>query len=257
MSGRFSDCHAKGCRTPAASNEVEKMRNGIGELKERTLHATLKNLLQPDQAKQEVKCCGYVADIRDENRIIEIQTGNFHSMKDKLRCYLENGYDVTIVYPVTRTKWLIWIDQSNGNLTKKRRSPKTGVPQELFYELVYLKEFLPHERLHFHICMVDTEEYRNLNGWSNDRKRGSTRAERIPVAMEDWIKLDTPQDFEKLLPESLDDTFCVKDFAAACRISETLASRGITVLTKLGVIRRIGKKGRAYVYEKTHANSEE
>lgn len=232
------------------------MGKGIGELKEKTLHASLKNYLQPDQAKQEVKCCGYVADILDGNRITEVQTRNFYAMKDKLRCFLDNGNDVTVVYPVTRVKWLIWIDQTSGDMTKKRKSPKTGVPQEIFYELYSLRELLPHERLHFRICMVDAEEYRNLNGWSRDKKRGSTRAERIPIAIDSWISLDTPEDFSGMLPDTLKDPFEAKELAAVCRISRTLAARGLSVLLKLGVIERTGKRGRAYLYGRKSVTSE-
>ena len=228
------------------------MGKGIGELKERTLHAVLKDYLQPDKNKQEIPYRGYIADIMDGNRITEIQTRNFYAMREKLHCFLEEN-EVTIVYPVTRTKWLLWVDPDTGEMTKKRKSPKTGVPQEIFYELYFLRGLLPHNRLHFLICMVDAEEYRNLNGWSQDRKRGSSRVERIPIAIESWIPLQTPQDFLLLLPEELQEPFTVREYAEKCGISETLAGRGLAVLLKLGVVSRIGKRGRAFLYARAAA----
>ncbi len=50
---------------------------------------------------QEIPVAGYIADIFTGEEIIEIQTGNFNKMRDKLNTFLPQ-YPVTIVYPVPR-----------------------------------------------------------------------------------------------------------------------------------------------------------
>ena len=52
----------------------ERETNGIGTLKEKTMHAVLKNFYEPDVSHQEIKVDRFVADILRDNEIIEIQT---------------------------------------------------------------------------------------------------------------------------------------------------------------------------------------
>lgn len=82
---------------------VERERYGIGTLKEKTLHAILKDYYAPDKDMQEIPIDGYVADIYTGTEIIEIQTAQFNRMRNKLDCFLPN-YPVTIVYPVPQIK---------------------------------------------------------------------------------------------------------------------------------------------------------
>ena len=91
----------------------EHSLKGIGTLKEKTLHAVLKNFYEPDTSCQEVKIDKFVADIQRDGEVIEIQTRNFNSMRKKLDKFLEL-YPVTIVYPIVYTKRLYWIDETTG-----------------------------------------------------------------------------------------------------------------------------------------------
>lgn len=96
---------------------VDRQRLGIGTLAEKTTHAILKNYYEPDEDKQEIPIENYVADIYTENGIIEIQTRQFNKLRGKLNAFLPL-YPVTIVYPIPREKWLIWIDEETGDLSK-------------------------------------------------------------------------------------------------------------------------------------------
>ena len=49
---------------------IERERQGIGTLGEKTLHAVLKNYYQPDNTKQEIKIGNFFADIADSGSII-------------------------------------------------------------------------------------------------------------------------------------------------------------------------------------------
>ena len=161
---------------------VDRQRLGIGTLSEKTVHAILKNYYEPDEDKQEIPIENYVADIYADGQIIEIQTRNFNVMRDKLKAFLPL-YPVTIVYPIPREKWLIWIDEESGELSTRRKSPKKGNPYMIFPELYKIKMFLREENLRIRPVLLDMEEYRLLNGWSRDKKKGSSRFDRIPMAL--------------------------------------------------------------------------
>ncbi len=225
---------------------------GIGTLGEKTLHSVLKRYFEPDTSRHEVKIDGFVADIVSEGRIIEIQTRQFDKLRRKLACFLART-DVTVVYPVARTKWLIWIDEATGECTKKRKSPKTGRPYEVFPELYKIKNLLLNGRLRICVAMVDLSEYRFLNGWSRDGKKGSERYDRVPVDIADEIYLSGPNDYIKLIPGTLPDRFTSRDFKAASGLGLPPSQTALNVLHSVGAVIRAGKIKNAYVYERSPA----
>ncbi len=229
---------------------------GIGTLGEKTLHAVLKQYFEPDTAKHEVKLGGYVADIINETGIIEVQTRQFDKLKGKLEFFLAQQ-DVTVVYPIAVTKWLIWVDPLTGEVTTRRRSPKRGTPCEVFYELYKIKSLLTHPRLRLCLVLLNLEEYRYLNGWSHNKKRGSSRCDRIPIEPVGEVILNSPADYALLLPEQLPAAFTTKDFAKVARLSPKASQAAVNVLCSVGTIARIGKKGRGYLYERAQANAAE
>ena len=86
----------------AAKNKVVgviREKSGIGTLGEKTVHAILKNMYEPDDNYQEVAIEGYVADICNNDGIIEIQTRQLNKLRDKLSVFLQD-YHVTVVYPL-------------------------------------------------------------------------------------------------------------------------------------------------------------
>ena len=158
-------------------------RQGIGTLSEKTMHAVLKNYYAPDEDMHEIPIENYVADIYTGTEIIEIQTRAMNRMRKKLETFLPL-YPVTIVYPIPREKWLYWIDEETGEVSQKRKSPKKGNPYQAFIELYKIRPYLSNPNLHLRLALIDMEEYRLLNGWSKDKKKGSERYDRIPTAYE-------------------------------------------------------------------------
>ncbi len=181
---------------------VDRQRLGIGTLSEKTVHAILKNYYEPDEDKQEIPIINYIADIFSNNEIIEIQTRHFDKLREKLSVFLPL-YPVTVVYPIPREKWLIWIDEESGELSKKRKSPAKGTPYTAFKELYKIKEFLKDSHIHFKLVLLDMEEYRLLNGWSQDRKKGSSRYDRIPTALVEEVEINCVQDYLQFVPCSI------------------------------------------------------
>lgn len=220
---------------------------GIGTYGERTLHAALKRYFEPDTSKHEIKYKGYIADILREGEIIEIQTRGLYRLRRKLSVMLEE-MRVTLVYPVTRRKWLVWVDPETGEAVSKRRSPKVGRCCDALFELYGVRELLTNPSLRLRVVMTDVEEYRRLDGWSKNKKRGSTRSERIPVEIGEIIEIDRPEDFEKLLPDGLESEFTADDFHRAGGMSLKGAQTALNVLGYVGAVERVGKKGRAYLW---------
>ena len=72
----------------------------------------------------------------------------------------------------------------------------------------------------------------------------------IPVDIFDELRIDTKEDFAKLIPQDLTEPFTVKDFAKKAKITEHVASCGLNILFAVDAVRRTGKKGNAYLYEK-------
>jgi len=226
---------------------ADSSRAGIGTYKEKTLHAVLKRYIEPNDAFQEVAVGSFVADICNENGIIEIQTRDFNNLRKKLDFFLKE-HIVTIVFPVPATKWLQWVDPETGETTKQRKSPKTGNPCQAFHELYKIKPYLTHPNLRLRLMLLDMREYRYLNGWSRDKKKGSTRCERIPVALKDELQIDSPAEYRKLIPDTLQGGFTSADFAKAAGLSRHAASTALNVLNFVGAVERAGKKGKSYLY---------
>lgn len=228
--------------------DIEREKNGIGTLREKTLHAVLKKYYEPNEEKQEIRIKGYVADIYGEDGIIEIQTRGFNQLRKKLEVFLSLD-KVTIVYPVPHTKWLQWINQETGETSVKRKSPKTGSPYLIFPELYRIKEFLKHPNLSLCIPLINVQEYRLLDGWSQDRKKGSSRYDRIPIDLIDEVRIGSIEEYYKLLPLGLEETFSTKEYQKAAKVSLKNAGIALNILFYIGIVEKVGKKGNLILYQ--------
>lgn len=237
-------------RFEAAKEKIigqSRERNGIGTLSEKTVHAVLKNYYAPDEEMQEIPVENCVADIYTGVDIVEIQTRSFDRMRQKLDRFLPL-YPVTIVYPIPYIKRLFWIDEESGEISAGRKSPVTGNPYMAFPELYKIKMYLKDPNLRIRLTFLNMEEYKLLNGWSRDKKRGSSRYDRIPVSIEKELEFTCPQDYMQLIPYELKEPFTVADFGKEVHIRRELAGTVLNILNYLEVIEKDGKKGRAYLY---------
>lgn len=230
------------------TREQTQQNKGIGTLKEKTIHATLKNFYAPSKANQEITIGGYVADIVIDQQIIEIQTRHFHTLRKKLDAFLPH-YHVTIVYPIAAIKWLYWIQEGTGEISPRRKSPKAGNIYQIIPELYQIKSYLHHPHLHFILPLMEIEEYRLLNGWSLDGKKGATRYDGFPCHLIDEYYLGQQADYKQFLPLNLPSTFTSKDYQQHIKCPMRYAVTGLQLLHTLGIVRRIGKKGRAFLYQ--------
>lgn len=220
---------------------------GIGTLGERRLHAIVKRFLSPDVSAHEVRVGRYRADVLADGHIFEVQTRRMDRLTEKLRVFLDK-FDVTVVYPVARNKYLSWVDPMTGNVTAPRKSPIRGKVQDCLYELFYLTPFLVDPHFHVLVLLADMQEYRTLTGYGRGKKRRASRAERLPRGLVAMYDLQTPDDYARLIPDTLEEPFTAAEYARAVGIPSVAQSRAMRVLTVTGALHRTGKRGRAFLY---------
>ena len=80
--------------------------SGIGLLNEKALHASLKQWYARPGDRFEVTVGGFVIDIVRDDLLIEIQTGNFASIKAKLT-RLVDSHQVRLIYPIAQERWIV------------------------------------------------------------------------------------------------------------------------------------------------------
>jgi hypothetical protein len=223
---------------------------GIGTLGEKTVHCVLKHYLSPDCINHEIKVGGFVADICTGKEIIEIQTGNFDKLRRKLQTFLAAA-PVTIVYPIPNRKWIRWVNPQTGEISPPRKSPKQGSPYRIFPELYKIKDYLTNPNLKLRIVMLDMEEYKLLDGWSTDKKKGATKCDRIPVEIVEELFITDSSDYQLLIPSNLREPFSSKDFKKASGLPLHFSQTALNVLHFIGAVERVGKKGNSYLYARS------
>lgn len=226
----------------------EHSRFNIGTYKEKTLHLVLKQYFEPLCSCHEIPCAGYIADIRNADGITEIQTSGFAPMKSKLEAFLPD-FRVTVVYPVAEKKWVTWIDPEIGDMQPRHRSPKKGKPLDAVPEMIFIRDHLKNPNLTVRVAVLEMDEYRMLDGKrSLNRKRGSTRYERMPLDIYRIYDFHSAEDYIRELPMNPGDAFTAKEFAKKCGFRGRRISAAIRVLETVGAIRPDGKQGRANLY---------
>ncbi len=140
------------------------------------------------------------------------------------------------------------MNEESGELSDKHKSPITGNAYHAFAELYRIKPFLKDPHLSFAFPLIDMDEYRLLNGWSRNKKRGSTRYDRMPLSLYDEVRVDRREDFMQFVPFELQEPFTITDFAKAAGIRRDLAADAVPILMYLDILRREGKRGREYLY---------
>ena len=225
-------------------------RFNIGTYTEKTLHLALKRYFEDSDDYHEVPTNGFIADIRRDDVITEIETHGFSGLIPKLSAYLPE-YKVNLVYPLAAKKYVSWIDPDTREISSRRPSPKKENVYDGLFELVRILPHVKHENLNVVILLLEMDEYKLLDGWSYDRKRGAHRFERIPTDVFELIEFNTDADYVKYIPESCIENFTVKDFARGAKIDTGTARAVMKVMEARGVIEKSGKSGRSFIYSRT------
>ncbi len=228
--------------------EADRLREGIGTLGEKTLHAVLKLCYEPDMSFHEQKIGARFADIAREGEIIEIQTKQLFRLRAKIEAFLAADYRVTVVYPIPHRRTVYWIGE-NGKLSGGRKSPKVGQFCSAAAEVEPLADLLAQEGFTLHLLLLDVEDFRNTDGFGKGKKRGSTRYERLPLSFVDARQLTSPDHCRALLPPALPSPFTAADFCKAGKYTSRAGSYALKLFRRLHIVRQVGQRGRAYLYE--------
>lgn len=228
---------------------------GIGSLSEKSLHRIVKLFLEPDASCHEIKHLGYVADIKNDGGITEIQTRNFSLLVPKLRAFLADT-KVSVVYPLPYEKYITVIDRESGEMSERKKSPKKSRVYDAFYELYNIREFVSHPNFSLILLFLNVDEYRYNGGKVLGRLRKSVRAERIPNSVEKIIEFRNPEDYLLMLPDELPDEFCAADFNRAVGKRFKHAYSGIRILSEIGLLSEGERVGKKVIYKRIYPRSQ-
>ncbi|MBN1525411.1 MAG: hypothetical protein JW904_13060 [Spirochaetales bacterium] len=222
----------------------------IGLLKERSLHAALKELYLPPGAQQEVKLGRIVVDIlAAPDCIFEIQTRGLGKLRRKLENLLEK-YRVTIVYPVAAEKTILLYDKHGEKLVSKRKSPKKNSLSDIAFECAGIREYIGHRNLYIEVVFTREEEIRHDDGKGSWRRKGKTITDRKLVDIKEKHVFHDKKDFLKLLPSPCPRNFTNRKLASRLKIHVSRAQQITYLLRSLGLLAVKGKQGNSFIFQK-------
>jgi hypothetical protein len=236
-----SSCGA--ARTDGAAAEAAAV---IGTLNEGALHAQLKEWYRRPGDRMEQKVDGYVVDIVRGPLLVEIQTGGFSPLRQKLDRLLES-HRVRLVAPVPLTRRIVRVSD-DGEVLSSRRSPKAGRVEDVFARLVSIPALLAHERFEVDVVLTHEEEVRVFREGRAWRRKGWVVAGRSLVSVESSLLLSSLDDALSLLPRGLPSSFDTAELAAAAGCDRRLAQQIAYCLRHAGALVGGGKRGRSALY---------
>jgi hypothetical protein len=219
---------------------------GIGLLNEKALHASLKQWYARPGDQLEVPVDGFVIDIVRDDLLIEIQTSNFSSIKSKLT-NLARSHRVRLIYPIVQEKWIVRSATRNGKGAIRRKSPKRGRIEDLFWELVSIPQLLLNPNFSLEVLMIRGEEVRRYNVAKRRVRRGWLIEGRRLLEVLDQRSFGQSADWLRFLPDGL-ELFTTSDLATRMNTRRDLAQKIAYCLREARMIELIGKRGRANLY---------
>lgn len=225
--------------------------SGIGLLNEKPLHASLKEWYAQPEDEFEVAVDGFVIDIVRDDLLLEIQTGSLSSIKSKLT-KLAGSHQIRLIYPIAQEKWIVRMPKDDGSGIARRKSPKRGRVEDLFWEMVSFPHLLANPNFSLEVLMTREEEVRRFKGKRNWRRKGWGIEERRLLEVVGQRLFKDPADWQAFLPEDL-EAFTASGLAEALGIRRKLAQKMAYCLRAVGVIKLVGKQGRANLYGVTGA----
>lgn len=218
--------------------------------REGSLHAALKARYAATTADARVEAAvdGFVVDVAGRDELVEIQTASFGSASRKLE-RLVASHRVVLVHPIAIEKWLLRVD-ADGAVVRRRRSPKRGLPLDLFDELVHIPALVAHPNFRIELPLTREEEIRGSipEGTRYRYRREWRRLDRRLLDVVETRRIDGPDDLLRLLPVGLPEPFTTADLVAATGRSKRLAMRTVYCLERSGAIVRLPRRGRLLRY---------
>lgn len=174
----------------------------------------LKFYFEPDEKCHEIKTNGYIVDVKNGDGITEIQTRGMSRLIPKLE-HLLPEHRITVVYPLEYNKYIRWIDRESGEISERRKSPKTATVFDSVWEFYNIRRFIGDKNLSLKLVFLSVEEFRYKNAEAFGRLKKKVRAERIPMSLERVVEINSAEDFRIFVPDGLCEEFTAADFNRA------------------------------------------
>jgi hypothetical protein len=218
----------------------------LATYREGSLHAALKAryVATVVEGRVETAVDGFVVDVAGRDELVEIQTASFGSARRKLE-RLVATHRLVLVHPIPVETWLVRVD-AEGAILRRRRSPKRGLPLDLFDELVHLPGLVADPNFRIELALAIVEEIRGPvpAGARYRYAREWWRLDRRLLEVVETRRIDGPDDLLALLPADLPAPFTTADLVAATGRSRRLAMRATYCLERSGAIERVARRGR-------------
>jgi hypothetical protein len=222
-------------------------------MSESKLHSSIKELYSKQGGQEEVLIDGYLIDVVLNEELIEIQTHNFSALKNKLQQLLKN-HRVCLVHPIPQEKWIVRVSTNEERVIGRRKSPKHGQIEDLFYELVSFPQLALHTNFTLEVLLTREEEYWQKDGAGSWRRKGWHIINRSLLDVIKNKNLKSRQDYIDLLPPTLPQPYTTLQLSSALDIRRKLAQKMAFCLRSMGIIEIVGKKGNAFLYTHSHKN---
>jgi hypothetical protein len=158
------------------------------------------------------------------------------------------NHPVRLVYPIPREKWITRLADDGSGPISRRRSPKRGTFEQVFYELVRLPELLKNPNFSLELLLIEEEEVRRFDGVRGWRRRGWVTDERWLLRVVDSRILNSPADMHIFIPATLAEPFSASDLAKETNNSRTLARKMVYCMRAMGYVAPAGKRANAILY---------
>ena len=223
-------------------------RFNIGTYKEGSQHLLLQLFYEPDIAYHEVPFEGYIADVLNEKGITEIQTVGFRALRDKLAVFLKK-YPVTVAFPVSERKRIVWVDTETGESSQGRYSTYFKAKYKLLPELLSVADYFGEPGLSIQIVSMKVSQYKALDGYGKDKKKKATKLDTVPDELLSITVIKDADDIRGLLPFKKGEKLTSADISKALGLRKIPLWKAIKLLTIIEVIAPVGKKGNSIIYE--------
>jgi hypothetical protein len=209
--------------------------------------------------KTEVTAGEYIADgMNADGEYVEVQTGSFGPLRAKVKKFTAAG-KVRIIYPVAVIKRIEVYEPASGGVRGKkafsflyrRKSPKKGTSWNLFDALLHAPELPLVKGLSIEVALVEVLEKRVKDGKGSWRRKGISVIDRELVELRESILFKKPSDYLRFVPLKKKEEFTSALLARRADIGTETAVKALYVLNKMGVVKRISKRGHSWVYVKS------
>jgi hypothetical protein len=225
------------------------MNTSIGIKKESSLHRDLKKTYS---FRTEVQLEGFVCDgVAKDGSIIEVQTGSFAPLKKKLQSLAASNDNsrIHIIHPVALST-VIEIYNEEGELLRRRKSPKRKSAWHLFEALVYAPELALLPNIVIEVALVRVLDYRITDGKGSWRRGGISLKDKFMNGLEGFVVFENLYDYLQFVPFAKNEIWTTRMLSRKGGINMRLAGMAAYTLDKIGITERIGKDGNSFLYRR-------